>query len=353
MVSVYLNEIAVSVPEHNIHQKFVDYAVNSIFDECERKLFKRMAERSHISHRYSVLASTTDSASLDGDEFYMTSAFPDTARRMKAYEKYAFALSRTALDKLNFNSEIITHIIITSCTGFYAPGLDLEIIEHYGLQSSVERNFIGFMGCNAGINALKMAHHIVRSAPESNVLVVNIELCTLHLQETKDLEQLLLFLIFSDGCAVSLISAKPIGIEMKKFYSSVLPNSNDQITWNIGSQGFDMALSGKVPSTIARYLPGQLENILHNNLKSEIYYWAIHPGGRSILDAVEKSLDLDKDEILLSYDILQRYGNMSSATIMFVLHDIMQQDRISGLGCAMAFGPGVTIESMLFHVKAK
>ena len=106
----------------------------------------------------------------------------------------------------------MTHVIVTSCTGLYAPGLDFEIVDHLGLNPSVERTMIGFMGCYAAINALKSAHHIVRSEPDAVVLILNLELCTLHLQETQDLEQMLSFLLFADGCAACLVSAEPRGL---------------------------------------------------------------------------------------------------------------------------------------------
>jgi predicted naringenin-chalcone synthase len=260
-------------------------------------------------------------------------------------------LAKRALDHLNFaeHKDSITHLILTTCTGFYAPGIDLQVVEHYGLSPSVERTVVGFMGCYAGINALKLARHIVRSEPSSKVAILNLELCTIHLQETDDLEQVLSFLIFADGCSASLVSREPVGIELQSFTSTILPNSSDQITWHIGGRGFDMVLAGRVPSTICQGLPSFLGRILGGQRPEDIAHWAIHPGGRTILDAVQKSVGLSEDTLRHSRDVLRRFGNMSSATVMFVLREMLQPGTVAGRGCAMAFGPGLTTESMLFQ----
>src|ERR1700681_3743067 len=216
MAEAYLNQIATAVPDHDVHRKFVDYAPFLLSEERHRNLLRRMSSRAEIDHRYSFLKPHPDVMGLDADYFYRRGAFPDTQTRMRFYEHHAFTLAKRALDQLNFaeHKDSITHLILTTCTGFYAPGIDLQVVEHYGLNPSVERTIIGFMGCYAGLNALKLARHIVRSEPTSKVAILNLELCTIHLQEKDDLEQILSFLIFADGCAASLISAEPVGIEL-------------------------------------------------------------------------------------------------------------------------------------------
>lgn len=344
----YLNDISLAVPEHDIHQKFVDFVPSLLQDPRHRKLFSRMVERCQINHRYScVNPDVANDQRWSG--LYTSNSFPSTDKRMKSYQENAFSLAQKALDPLLLKrGEEITHLIITTCTGFYAPGIDHEIINHYGLSPSIERTVIGFMGCYAGMNALKSARHVVRSDKNAKVLVVNLELCTLHLQETDDLEKILSFLIFADGCSASIISADPVGIELQSFYSTVVPESADQITWAIGESGFDMRLAGEVPATIAARLPEILPHILQENSVSDIDHWAIHPGGRTILDAVRAGLGIEEDSLRHSRKVLRNFGNMSSATIMFVLKSIMEQ-KIPGRGCGMAFGPGLTVESMLFR----
>jgi len=242
----------------------------------------------------------------------------------------------------------ISHVIVTSCTGLYAPGLDFEIIDHLGLRSSVERTTIGFMGCYAAMNALKLARHIVRSEPASTVLILNLELCTLHFQETPSVEQVLSFLVFSDGCAASLVSAQPTGLSIDSFAAVVIPDTRDLITWAIRDLGFDMLLSGRVPTEIARTLRTSVTDITGPEGTAGIDLWAIHPGGRSVLDAVEEGLGLRPGRLPASRHVLKCFGNMSSATIMFVLDEILRTAQPEQRGCAMSFGPGLTAETMLF-----
>jgi predicted naringenin-chalcone synthase len=310
-----------------------------------------MASKAQIEHRYSFLRPHPEARGFDADGFYQPGAFPDTQTRMRFYEQHALGLAKCTLDQLNLaeHRDSITHLILTTCTGFYAPGIDLQIIEHYGLDSSVERTVIGFMGCNAALNALKLARHIVRSEPSSKVAILNLELCTIHLQETDKLEQLLSFLIFADGCSASLVSATPVGIELQTFTSAIMPDSADQITWHIGGLGFDMVLMGQVPSTIMKGLPPSMKNILGGQRPEDMEHWAVHPGGRTILDAVQKSIGLPNEMLQQSRDVLRRFGNMSSATVMFVLKEMLNPGTKAGRGCAMAFGPGLTAESMLFQ----
>ena len=205
------------------------------------------------------------------------------------------------------------------------------------------------MGCYAAINALKLARHIIRSDKGAQVVILNLELCTLHLQDSGQIEEMLSFLIFGDGCAAGIVSAEQTGLELQRFYSTILPGSTDQITWDIGRTGFDMTLSGRLPSTIAARIPEALPAITGGADRSSFRHWAIHPGGRSIIDAVRDGAGIDEHFMEPSRSVLRRFGNMSSATIMFVLKDMMAEGMQPGRGCAMAFGPGVTVESMIFE----
>lgn len=354
MTDVYLNQIATAVPDHDVHRHFVDFVPSLLADEQKSRLFRRMANRAQIEHRYSFFKTGDSPDDLETTRFYQRGAFPDTAARMKLYKTHALPLICKALDQLLTADvqQTVSHLIVTSCTGFYAPGLDLQIVEHYGMSPTVERSMIGFMGCYAAFNALKLARHIVRSEPAAKVLIVNLELCTLHLQETADLEQILSFLLFADGCAASLVSSEPAGLLLEDFHSTVLPASATQITWHIGHSGFNMQLSGAVPHTIAKHVPHLLPDILGSNPRDAVRHWAIHPGGRSILDSVQEHIGLTDAEIHNSREVLRRYGNMSSATIMFVLKNILEHADNPGAGCAMAFGPGITVESMRFVKEA-
>jgi alpha-pyrone synthase len=354
MTTAHIHRIATAVPPHDVHRPFVEFAETLLPEGTARNLFKRMARLSAIEHRYSFVEPVTngDATWHDREELYVAGAFPTTARRMEAFEKFAPRLAQSALDRLALSEEErrgVTHVIVTSCTGLYAPGLDFDIVRHLGLSTSVERTMIGFMGCYAAINALKSANYIVRSEPRAKVLMLNLELCTLHLQETEDMEQLLSFLLFADGCSACLIGAEPRGLAMDSFLAVNLPETSGLITWKIRDGGFDMHLSGQVPGEIKRGLKDVSREVTRGREITDVELWAVHPGGRTVLDAVEHGMELPEDALRFSRSVLARFGNMSSATVMFVLKDVMAQAQTGQQGCAMSFGPGVTAETMLFH----
>ena len=243
MTTAYLNRIATAVPEHDVHDAFVVFAEKMLADPRLRAVFRRMVSRANIAHRYSFLDPQKGSgqfSSHDAHEFYRLGNFPNTARRMELFEQSAPVLMRKAVDRLALNEKErsgITHVLVTCCTGLYAPGLDFEIVDHLGLSAGVERTMVGFMGCYAAINALKLARHIVRSDPKAGVLMVNLELCTLHFQETQELEQVLSFLVFADGAAASLITAREQGFALDSFKAVMVPETRGLITWKI--RGWD------------------------------------------------------------------------------------------------------------------
>jgi len=354
LVEAYVNRIATAVPPHDVHEAFLRFGRSLLQGDNRRSaLFHRMAERAEIEHRYSYLSPQPkpDDGEVSAAAFYVPNRFPSTAARMQLFERQAPVLAEETVKRLRLDGEYskISHLLITCCTGFSAPGLDFEIIARCGLRGSVERTIIGFMGCYAAINGLKLARHIVRSEPAARVLVLNLELCSLHLKETTNLDEILSFLIFGDGCAASIISADPTGLALDSFCAALIPDTHELITWNIGDGGFDMVLSGQVPAALNEVLRSRIGEILDGAPASAIDLWAIHPGGRSILDAVEHALSLGPEALAHSRTILRRFGNMSSATVMFVLQRMLQASGKRRRGCAMAFGPGVTAETMLFH----
>jgi alpha-pyrone synthase len=353
VIQAYLNRLAVAVPEHEVHGVFVRFAERALPDRRTRLVFERMVSRAGIRQRWSCLAPAAlgSNERIDADGFYTLGSFPSTAARMQRYERDAPALAAKAVERLALGDAAshITHLIVASCTGLSAPGIDFEVMRRCNLSPSIERSFLGFMGCNAAINALKLARHIVRSMPDAKVLVVCIELCTLHLQESEDVERLLTFLLFADGCAAALISAEPGGFALDRFHAEVMPEAASLITWNIRDRGFDMLLSGEVPASVGTVLRSGSERVLSGASPSEFSLWAVHPGGRTVLDAVEAAFDLEPSALAVSRAVLRDYGNMSSPTVLFVLEAMMRKNPPAGArGCAMAFGPGLTAETMLF-----
>jgi len=351
-VSAYLNAVGSAAPGHDIHDAFIAWARLRIEPRSQR-VFDRMASRSGIAHRWSVLPPTADGGSpVDDAGFYAAEPHPGTAARMTLYAEHAPALAIQAIEALRAKVAIegITHLVVASCTGFVAPGIDQIIARKLGLSSSVERLLIGFMGCYAAIVALRSARHIVRSEPRARVLVVTVELSTLHLQPANDIEALLAMLQFGDGAAAALVTADATGYALEAPFAASLPDSEQLIRWDVTDAGFAMHLSGEVPGRIAAALTDEeFRAIVSAGLPPEsIDGWAVHAGGRSILDAVEHAMHLNPEALAASRQVLAENGNMSSATLMFVLERLLAGPPIAH-GVALAFGPGLAAEGFGFR----
>lgn len=351
-MGAFLNRVSTAVPPNDVHARFVAFAAELLEGARTLPVFDRLVQRSQIDHRWSVLAPAVgwQEGDVEAERFYRRGAFPSTAERMQVFERFAIDLAAGAVEGLGLGAGArdVTHVIAVSCTGLVAPGLDLQLVGRCGLDPSVERTVVGFMGCYAAVNALKLARHVVRSDPRARVLIVSVELCTLHLQETADLEQVLSFLVFGDGAAAALVSADPVGLSLDRFHAALMPEAADQITWRVGDQGFAMFLSGQVPASVGAALRDGQDRILDGAAVGDIDLWAVHPGGRSVLDAVQGALGLGPEALADSREVLRRFGNMSSATILFVLERMMGRAQRGERGCAMAFGPGLTAETMMF-----
>jgi predicted naringenin-chalcone synthase len=351
-MTAHIHAIGTAVPDHDIHDAFVAWAMPRISDDRERAVFRRMAARSGIDHRWSVLPRSRDGGSpVDQGGFY-ADGLPPTSARMTVYAEQAPKLALQAIADLKARTPIdgITHLVVASCTGFVAPGIDQIIAAELGLPGHVERTLVGFMGCYAAVAALRVAHYIARSEPDARILVVTVELSTLHLQDAREIEPLLAMLQFADGAAAALVSAEPKGIAIDRLFTATLPDSRDLIRWSIGDQGFAMHLSGEVPGRIGSALgdPDFRAALLGDQAPQDVDSWAVHAGGRSILDAVEHALDLDRKALTASRSVLERYGNMSSSTLMFVLKYLIQDPEIYN-GIAIAFGPGLAAEGFAFR----
>ncbi|MCU0728631.1 MAG: type III polyketide synthase [Sphingopyxis sp.] len=340
-----IEQLATARPAHNIHAPFITWATGQLDDPRERQLFARMAARSGIAARWSVLPPAPGGGSpVDDGGYYARGPWPPTSERMASYAEHAPALALAAIAKLTFDPASITHIVVASCTGFVAPGIDQIIARALGLSAGVERLLIGFMGCYAGVTALRAARHIVRSDPAARVLVISVELSTLHLENSRSIESLLAMLQFSDGAAAAIVSAGDGPVALGDGISMALPQSDTLIRWDISEHGFVMRLSGEVPAVIEAALG---DGATQRRLLGEppCAHLAVHAGGRSILDAVERALALDPDQLGPSRAVLADCGNMSSATILFVIERMIAQGT-RGPGLAIAFGPGLAAEAI-------
>ena len=347
----HINAVGTAVPKHDVHQAFIRWAEARIEDPRPRALFARMAARSGIEHRWSVLpASPGGGSPVDEGGFYHGDP-PRTGDRMDIYAREAPALALEAIGRLEAAALVgITHLIVASCTGFVAPGIDQIIAAELGLGGHVERTLVGFMGCYAAVSSLRLAHHIVRSEPGARVLVVTVELSSLHLQYEEDVERLLALLQFGDGATASLVTAEPSGFALSRPFVATLPDSRDLIRWRVGDHGFVMDLSGEVPGRIGEALRDRRvrEAMLGNEEPQAFDSWAVHAGGRSVLDSVEHGLALPAEALAPSRDVLRRFGNMSSSTLPFVLEKMLA-DPERRRGIALAFGPGLAAEGFHFE----
>lgn len=293
---------------------------------------------------------------------------PSSRARNEKYRSAVVPLgeqvAREALQSAGVRPEQVTHVVAVSCTGFFAPGLDIELVKRLGLSPSTRRTFVGFMGCYAAFNALRVADAFCQSDPDARVLVVCAELCTLHFQVSKDLESAVINGIFSDGAAAAVLSsrsAQEAGGELAYMNGHALleEDSMDHMTWDLGDTGFLMGLSSRVPAVLAKQLPTYLEQLLDpvGMALDEVGFWAIHPGGRAIVDQARDVLNLKESDVADSLEVLRLHGNMSSPTVLFVLQRILQRHRDARAhdqpgyenGVALAFGPGLTMEGALFQ----
>lgn len=337
--------IATAVPPSECDRTYYDWALRQLEGRREAGLLERMMQRSGIGKRFTVLSG--DETYRAEGSFYDVPEPPSTLDRMAVYACEAPELALQAISGLG-PLDGVTHMVVASCTGFTAPGLDQVVARRLGLAPTVERVVVGFMGCYAGVTALRTAGHIVRSDPGARVLVLSVELCTLHLQPTDRIERLLAMGQFADGAAAALVTAEGSGLLLGEGLSLTLEDSHDLITWTIGDTGFAMELSGEVPGRLAEALGrgGVAELVTAGRPVEAIDAWAVHPGGKSIVDAVERGLALPPEKVAASRAVLQDYGNMSSATVMFVLERLMAERPASGI--ALAFGPGLAMEGLRF-----
>ncbi|HLK29727.1 MAG TPA: type III polyketide synthase [Puia sp.] len=353
--------IGTAVPSHKHKQDDILHFMQHVYamNEADKRKLKFLYHQSSIEYRHSVIPDY--SRDISDWKFYPHSEnlepFPSLEHRMAWYNKYAAPLSVDAIRDCIANKishKEITHLITVSCTGMSAPGLDLQVMELMDLPKNIFRTSVNFMGCYAAIHAMKLADAICKSDEQSKVLIVATELCTLHFQREATTDNIASSLLFSDGSAAAIITSdnhSSKGIHLDSFYSEVLAKGKKDMAWELSSTGFLMTLSGYVPNLIEEDFEMLTERALQkNNLKKEnITDWCIHPGGKKILEAIHKSLHLTNGELDESYEVLKQYGNMSSATILFVLKKLFEKSSLKNSNkiFGAAFGPGLTMETFV------
>lgn len=361
-----ITAIGTAVPIHKRDQKTAAEIVANALNlkGAEKRLLRSVYKSTGIEFRHSVMS---DFCKNSGDyEVFPNDPnlpFPSTAVRMQVYKKYALELALVAIRNClqqnpSFVKEKITHVITVSCTGMYAPGLDIEIIQALHLNSQVKRFCINFMGCYATFNALKVADAICQSQQDANVLLVSVELCTIHFQKNDSMDNIISNAIFSDGAGAILVQAEQRqrkSFSLQSFHCDLLPQNSKDMAWQIADSGFDIVLSSYVPQAVQSGIPQFMDRLLNlNNLQlSEIDLFAIHPGGYKILKACEAALKITEQDNQYSYQVLKNFGNMSSATVIFVLKaiwDELQKSDHQKKIFSCAFGPGLTLEGMILEI---
>ncbi len=345
----HLNSIATAVPPFARQADFESSLPQWVQPEATVEKLRQVIAGAGIEHRYTVLERPFGPPGSGA--FYEFGQFPSTQRRMEEYQRAALPLSLQAVAGLPVAAVAgVTHLLITSCTGFYAPGLDIELVRELKLPGTTKRTVIGFMGCYAAATGLRVAREIVLGDATAKVLMVNVELCSLHLQETQQFDRLVSFVLFSDGAAASIISADPSGLRLDDCYSHLSLADADRMTWTVEDQGFAMTLDVRVPFKIKQFIGRNPTAVGHELLApNPDKLWAVHPGGKSIVDAVQEVCHLSDAQVEVSRRVLRNHGNMSSATLMFALADILSEaDAVERAGHALAFGPGLTLEGVDF-----
>lgn len=360
----FIQSIGTALPPFATDQSVIaDFMVRHLKMDAEEERNLRILYRaSGIKKRYSVLGDFH--SRLNGQAFFKENIeFPSAKPRMLIYQKHAIELADQAAKEALGSNPIheITHLISVSCTGMYAPGLDIELVERLKLNTHIQRTSINFMGCYAAFNAMKMANQIIASNVEAKVLIVCVELCSIHLQEKKDDENLLANAIFGDGAAALLIGSQRTSrsLELQNFYSDLALSGKKEMGWYIGDHGFEMRLSAKVPDVIREGI-SELTDRLFQNIDltlSDIDFFAIHPGGKRILEVIEEKLGISKEQNKHARNGLKIHGNMSSPTVLFIMKSILdslkKEDDKKHL-LSFAFGPGLTLESAVLkaHIHA-
>jgi len=330
----------------------------------DRRILRSIYKSSGIDHRYSVLS---DFCRQPGEyEFFPNDTnlpFPSTSERMRMYKENALDLAIKAIQncidyKNNFKLQDITHLITVSCTGMYAPGLDIEIVQQLKLNFNTKRTCVNFMGCYGAFNAIKLADAICKSERDAKVLIVSVELCTIHFQKNDAIDSMISNAVFADGAAAVLIeshSHQQKCFNLDTFHCDLLPQHSQEMTWQIADSGFDIVLSSYVPQVIQSGISNFIQRLKseHDAALDKIDFYAIHPGGYKIIKACEEALSISEQDNKYSYDVLRQFGNMSSATVLFVLKAIWNEVTDADAGkkiMSCAFGPGLTLEAMMLSV---
>lgn len=348
----YLQGIGLAVPRQSIAQSEAQRRFSpAITNPRTAKLVQRLARLTGIERRH--LAALDFVGDEVADPLYRSSDSqphgPGMDARTAVFLEAAAPLVRTSLGEFSDEQlQRVGNLVTATCTHAASPGLEQPVFACSPIPHSVHRWNLGFMGCSAGLAALRL----VRSGENKNgSLILACELSSLHFQYTDALDQLTANLLFADGCAAALLGPTRSPVRVLHCACLTLPAASGQMTWFAANHGLQLTLSQDLPDTLSAHIRPAIQSFLgaSNVALGEIDHWVIHPGGPQILDSIENALALPRDALGWSRDILRRYGNMSSPTVFFILRELLQA-RQTGHVLMAAFGPGLTIELALLEV---
>jgi len=330
-------------------------------DRLTRRLIRMAFDQSAIDQRYTVLPELVEGGSCFIDEKTRALLSPSTGTRNDVYAREApglfAAAARSALTRAGVEAAAVTHVVTASCTGFFAPGPEYRLVRDLRLRPDVERDHLGFLGCAAALPALRSADRICARHPEAVVLLVCAEICTIHVRASNDPEQIVASAVFGDGAAAAVVTAAPRAdggpsLLLDTFSTSLTNDGHADLRWVIGDHGFEMTLTAEVPRIIGREITAALSPLL-DAADGPIPSWAVHPGGRSILDRVQGAFELPDTALAASRGVLREIGNVSSATVLFILERLLAEPELrdGDRALGVAFGPGLTVESALMTVR--
>jgi alkylresorcinol/alkylpyrone synthase len=261
--------------------------------------------------------------------------------------------SRQAIEKAGIQPTDIAMVVFATSTGIATPTLDAKLMQRLGIPGRASRLPIWGLGCGGGVAGLARASELSVSRPSGCVLMVAVELCSLTFQRNDySKSNIVGSSIFSDGAAAAIVSLTGEGLEVHGSYSNLFPDTEDIMGWDLVESGLKVRFSRDIPSIVREYLPGLIVDACRkwDIDPTRIRHYVVHPGGAKVLSAYSESLGLPANNLESAYEVLGDYGNMSSASVLFVLERFLAATPPSGdYGLMLALGPGFSAEQVLFR----
>lgn len=365
--------IATGNPKYRVTQKdALKVALRAPDCDGIKNILDRVYSNSRITYRHMAIPDFTPDQNKDEEDMFFpedgTFRVPIQERMMK-YKEVAVPLVKSlcerAIKEANVPLSSIHKLIVVSSTGFLGPSLDCELIKELGLPRTTDRTLIGFMGCAAAMNGYRVAMDFVKCHPGQHALLVCVEISSVNTTFKDSVNDAIIHAIFADGAAATVITAIPEDklakgqLVIYDDHSCLMAGTEDGITLSINDDGISCKLSKYLPQYIAKNMGNYVDAFLgkHGMTRQDVEFWAIHPGGRRIIEEAQNGLGVTEEQAADSWAVLDQYGNMLSPSVMFVLERIFKrhQDMIAAgkagyqMGLAFSFSPGVGAEGIMLR----